>query len=129
MHLRRFNNVDSAERCIDGLRKYRNLHPSFSKVGESSTLGSLFNVHRSKCIGSLARNTLNTMLSSRPIKMRVHSSRVWRNSRILPRLISTSKGESFSFRPSIITKIKTRLPLSIDEEVLFHGTTETDKSL
>ncbi|KAG8216591.1 hypothetical protein J3R82DRAFT_6776 [Butyriboletus roseoflavus] len=26
-----FSDVDSAERCIDGLRKYRNLHPSFSK--------------------------------------------------------------------------------------------------
>ncbi|KAG1729520.1 uncharacterized protein EDB91DRAFT_811654 [Suillus paluster] len=26
-----FNDVDSAEKCIDGLRKYRNLHPSFSK--------------------------------------------------------------------------------------------------
>lgn len=29
---KRFNDIDSAERCIDGLRKYRNLHPSFSKV-------------------------------------------------------------------------------------------------
>lgn len=26
-----FSDVDSAEKCIDGLRKYRNLHPSFSK--------------------------------------------------------------------------------------------------
>ncbi|KAG2068535.1 hypothetical protein BDR04DRAFT_1232759 [Suillus decipiens] len=26
-----FNDVDSAEKCIEGLRKYRNLHPSFSK--------------------------------------------------------------------------------------------------
>ncbi|KIJ63818.1 hypothetical protein HYDPIDRAFT_29166 [Hydnomerulius pinastri MD-312] len=26
-----FDDVDSAERCIEGLRKYRNLHPSFSK--------------------------------------------------------------------------------------------------
>lgn len=28
----RFGNVESAERCIETLRKYRNLHPSFSKV-------------------------------------------------------------------------------------------------
>ncbi|KAG2054309.1 hypothetical protein BDR06DRAFT_421778 [Suillus hirtellus] len=26
-----FSDVDSAEKCIEGLRKYRNLHPSFSK--------------------------------------------------------------------------------------------------
>ncbi|KIK90597.1 hypothetical protein PAXRUDRAFT_672772 [Paxillus rubicundulus Ve08.2h10] len=26
-----FSDVDSAERCIEGLRKYRNIHPSFSK--------------------------------------------------------------------------------------------------
>lgn len=26
-----FNDIESAERCIEGLRKYRNLHPSFSK--------------------------------------------------------------------------------------------------
>ncbi|OAX39944.1 hypothetical protein K503DRAFT_849253 [Rhizopogon vinicolor AM-OR11-026] len=26
-----FSDIDSAERCIEGLRKYRNLHPSFSK--------------------------------------------------------------------------------------------------
>ncbi|KAI6142728.1 hypothetical protein BKA82DRAFT_1000195 [Pisolithus tinctorius] len=26
-----FNDIKSAERCIEGLRKYRNLHPSFSK--------------------------------------------------------------------------------------------------
>jgi hypothetical protein len=30
--LQRFSDVDSAEKCIEGLRKYRNLHPSFSKV-------------------------------------------------------------------------------------------------
>lgn len=30
--LLRFSDVDSAEKCIEGLRKYRNLHPSFSKV-------------------------------------------------------------------------------------------------
>ena len=28
----RFESVDAAEKCIDTLRKYRNLHPSFSKV-------------------------------------------------------------------------------------------------
>lgn len=28
----RFGSVDAAERCIESLRKYRNLHPSFSKV-------------------------------------------------------------------------------------------------
>ena len=28
----RFNDIGSAEKCIEGLRKYRNLHPSFSKV-------------------------------------------------------------------------------------------------
>lgn len=27
-----FESVDSAEKCIESLRKYRNLHPSFSKV-------------------------------------------------------------------------------------------------
>ncbi|KAF8547722.1 hypothetical protein OG21DRAFT_1501439 [Imleria badia] len=31
-HLRRFNDVESAQRCIEGLRKCRNLHPSFSKL-------------------------------------------------------------------------------------------------
>jgi hypothetical protein len=31
--MRRFENVDDAEKCIESLRKYRNLHPSFSKVG------------------------------------------------------------------------------------------------
>ncbi|KAH0834967.1 hypothetical protein J3R83DRAFT_10676 [Lanmaoa asiatica] len=30
-HLCRFNDAESAQRCIEGLRKYRNLHPSFSK--------------------------------------------------------------------------------------------------
>jgi hypothetical protein len=28
----RFDSVDSADMCIEALRKYRNLHPSFSKV-------------------------------------------------------------------------------------------------
>lgn len=28
----RFETVDAAQRCIESLRKYRNLHPSFSKV-------------------------------------------------------------------------------------------------
>ena len=28
----RFDSIESAERCIVTLRKYRNLHPSFSKV-------------------------------------------------------------------------------------------------
>jgi hypothetical protein len=28
----RFESVDSAEQCIEALRRFRNLHPSFSKV-------------------------------------------------------------------------------------------------
>jgi hypothetical protein len=28
----RFDTVEAAERCIEALRHYRNLHPSFSKV-------------------------------------------------------------------------------------------------
>lgn len=28
----RYESVDAAEKCIEALRKYRNLHPSFSKV-------------------------------------------------------------------------------------------------
>jgi hypothetical protein len=28
----RFDTVEAAEKCIDALRHYRNLHPSFSKV-------------------------------------------------------------------------------------------------
>jgi hypothetical protein len=28
----RFESIDSAEKCIETLRKYRNLHPSFSKI-------------------------------------------------------------------------------------------------
>lgn len=30
--MNRFGSVDAAEKCIETLRKYRNLHPSFSKV-------------------------------------------------------------------------------------------------
>lgn len=38
----RFNEMESARRCIEGLRKHRNIHPSFSKVGQISTLGIFF---------------------------------------------------------------------------------------
>lgn len=31
-NLSRFESVDAAEKCIESLRRYRNLHPSFSKV-------------------------------------------------------------------------------------------------
>ena len=33
MSICRFASVDAAEKCIESLRKFRNLHPSFSKVG------------------------------------------------------------------------------------------------
>jgi len=125
--LRRFSDVGSAQRCIEGLRKYRNLHPSFSKVGKIPMPRHLFNIHRSKYIASLARNTLNTTLSSRPTRTRIVSSHAWRNSRILRRLISTSKGESFPFRRVKGSEFIPRLPLSIDEEVSFDITTESDK--
>lgn len=36
----RFENLASAEKCIESLRKYRNLHPSFSKVSARSFISS-----------------------------------------------------------------------------------------
>lgn len=120
----RFNSMESAQRCIEGLRRCRNLHPSFSKVGQISTLGSLLNVSCSKFIGSLARNTLSTVLHSRSIRTRIPSRRAWRNLRTPPRPISISKGEPSSFRRITNSQDITRLPLSTDEEVSFYGTME-----
>ena len=36
---RRFDSIEAAERCIETLSKYRNLHPSFSKVSLITPIG------------------------------------------------------------------------------------------
>jgi len=41
----RFNDIESAEKCIEGLRKYRNLHPSFSKVCAYAVKTLLAHIH------------------------------------------------------------------------------------
>ena len=64
--LLRFDTVEAAEKCIDALRHYRNLHPSFSKVREIVSYSSLvcgrsylfgFSSSCSKCTKSPGRLT------------------------------------------------------------------------
>lgn len=125
--------------CITSLRRYRNLHPTFSKVGppfSATCLRRLNIVHiYSKSIKFLVRSTLNwtctrntpRLVLSPPLldgsrkasKMTVRSRQRWRASMIRLVRTCTWKGmASLYYYIKVMPFIVFRLPLSIDEPVM-----------
>ncbi|KAG0702175.1 hypothetical protein DFH29DRAFT_999553 [Suillus ampliporus] len=87
-----FSDVDSAEKCIEGLRKYRNLHPSFSKVGLFFSFNS---------IGYLAQCAYG-------------ETEGW----VIHQFIHRGVRVASAWRRLVLERLLAVLPLSIDEESL-----------
>lgn len=98
----RFDSIESAEKCIEALRRYRNLHPSFCKVGNISQccVSVVLTAQRFRTITpSLALAMLLFRLLEprfpRPHRLRertaILSSHEWNDSRTRVAPICTSK--------------------------------------
>jgi hypothetical protein len=128
---RRFDTVDSAERCIEGLRKYRNLHPSFSKVCFDSILENCTSSHSIQQIHKIpgtAYASINTNRSTATLSIHgSESSEKCDLSGWTGEFEGGSGSDSFKARMEKLQDNNSTnlyiegLPLSIDDAVSFYS--------
>lgn len=98
----RFDSIESAEKCIEALRRYRNLHPSFCKAGDIflCRISVVLNPQRFRtfipflALAMLLFRLLAPRFPRRRLReqMAILSSHEWSDSRTSLAPICTSKG-------------------------------------